>query len=90
MFGKKQLENGNVSGTGKLKEDILYAIQNKVDTLRNCRGTRREEIVMTRLRIGHSILNSTLHIIGKHPTGFCEYCQKLETIEHVVLNFRRC
>ncbi len=49
----------------------LYAIQNKVDTLRNWGGTRREEIVMLRLRIGHSILNSTLHIIGKHPTGFC-------------------
>ncbi len=44
---------------------------------------------MTRLRIGHSNLNSTLHIIGKHPTGFCEYCQSLETIEHVLLSCKR-
>ncbi len=44
---------------------------------------------MARLRIGHSNLNSTLHIIGTHPTGFCEYCETLETIQHVLLNCRR-
>ncbi len=32
----------------------LYAIQNQVDTLRNWGGNMREEMGMTRLRIGHS------------------------------------
>ena len=44
---------------------------------------------LTRLRIGHANLNSTLHIIGKHPTGLCERCQELETVEHVLISCKR-
>uniref|UniRef100_A0A3B3Q2D7 Reverse transcriptase domain-containing protein n=1 Tax=Paramormyrops kingsleyae TaxID=1676925 RepID=A0A3B3Q2D7_9TELE len=66
----------------------LYGLQNKVGTTRNWGGPRREETVRTRLRIGHSNLNSSLHIIGKHPTGFCEVCKTPETIEHVLINCR--
>lgn len=67
----------------------LYAIQSKVGAVKNRGGNRKEEIVMTRLRIGHSNLNSTLHIIGKHPTGFCGCGQVAETIEHVFLSCRQ-
>ncbi len=41
---------------------------------------------MTRLRKGHNKLNSTLYIIGKYPTGFCDQCQIPETVEHVLIN----
>lgn len=44
---------------------------------------------MNRLRIGHSKLNSTLHIMGKYPIGFCEHCQTPETVEHVIVNCRK-
>lgn len=67
----------------------LYAIQSKVGAVKNRGGNRKEEIVMTRLRIGHSNLNSTFHIIGKHPTGFCGCGQVAETIEHVFLSCRQ-
>ena len=53
-------------------------------------GYRREEIVLTRLRLGHSALNKTLKLIGKHQTGLCEGCQEEEeSVEHVVLRCRR-
>ncbi len=38
--------------------------------MKNKGGNRREETIMT--RIGHNKLNSTLHIMGKYPTGFCD------------------
>ena len=33
--------------------------------------------------MGHSGLNSSLHLIGKHPNGNCDGCQQPETIHHV-------
>ena len=39
----------------------LYAIQNRVGTARSGGGNRKEETVITRLRIGHTNLNSTLY-----------------------------
>jgi len=73
----------------EIKGRHLYAIQSKVGAVKNKGGNRKEEIVMTRLRIGHSNLNGTLHIIGKHPTGFCGCGQVTETIEHVFLRCRQ-
>jgi len=39
-------------------------------------GWREEKgrMMITRLRIGHSKLNGTLCILGKHPTGHCDEC----------------
>ncbi len=34
---------------------------------------------------GHIGLNSTLHMIGKHPTGLCDWCGVRETVEHVLI-----
>lgn len=41
------------------------------------------------LRIGHSILNFTLHITGKHPTSLCEHCQVGQIMEHYACYCRR-
>ena len=38
------------------------------------------------MRLGHSGLNSTLHLIGKHQSGLCEQCQVPETVEHVIMD----
>ncbi len=47
--------------------------------------SREDQVILTRLRMGHAKLNSTLHIIGKHSTGLCEICQVKETVDHVLL-----
>jgi len=45
-----------------------------------CTGRKmRDETIMSRLRFGHTGLNSTLFKIGKHNTGRCEYCEQQET-----------
>ncbi len=54
--------------------------------MENKGGNRREETIMTKLRIGHNKLNSTHHIMEKHPAGFCDQCQIPETVEHVLTN----
>ncbi|XDV19448.1 hypothetical protein PO909_024918 [Leuciscus waleckii] len=50
---------------------------------------RKEEVIMTRMRLGHSRLNASLFIIGVHETGLCENCGEKETVEHVIYNCKR-
>ncbi len=42
-----------------------------------------EENILTRLRVGQTMLDKTLKIINKHPTGLCEHCGVEESVEHV-------
>uniref|UniRef100_A0A3P9PXL0 Reverse transcriptase zinc-binding domain-containing protein n=1 Tax=Poecilia reticulata TaxID=8081 RepID=A0A3P9PXL0_POERE len=52
------------------------------------RGTvrsRKEENIISRLRFGHTGLNSALFKIGKHPSGNCDFCFQEETVKHVLL-----
>ena len=53
----------------------LFQVQRKVGEGRMAGRDRREEAIFTRLRVGHSLLNKSLNVIGKHPTGKCDYCQ---------------
>lgn len=39
-----------------------------------------------RLGIGHSNLNSKLHILGRHDNGMCRECQERETVERVLMS----
>ncbi len=49
-------------------------------------NNRKEDIMFTRLRIGHSGLNNSLFTLGKHQSGgLCETCSETDTIEHVFL-----
>ena len=64
----------------------LYSIQQEVGTSRTVKRSTREENITTRLRVGHTKLNKTLHLINKHPSGLCEYCQVQESVEHVILH----
>lgn len=63
----------------------LLQVQRKVGEGRTAGRDRREEAIFTRLRVGHSQLNKTLKVIGKHPTGKCDYYQETETVEHVLV-----
>lgn len=45
---------------------------------------RKGQNIFTRLRVGHSQLNKSLILKGKHPTGNYDYCQETETVQHVL------
>ena len=75
-------EHWGMSETGR----HLYSIQRHVGDRRKVGFKRRDESIITRLRIGHTGLNYSLHKIGKHPTGKCQHCYQPETVEHVLVN----
>lgn len=59
-------EYWDIADTGR----HLYNIQKQVAiSTRKGRGPR-EEVLVSRLRIGHAGLNSTLHRIRKHPLDY--------------------
>jgi len=47
------------------KSEGKNLVQNKVGIVREMSNRRKEQIMITRLRIGHSKLNVTLCILGK-------------------------
>ena len=63
----------------------FYNIQKQVGKRGMVGGSRKEEVVFTRLRLGHTGLNSTLHRISKHPTGKCRWCDQKESVQHVLM-----
>uniref|UniRef100_A0A8C2Q875 Reverse transcriptase n=1 Tax=Cyprinus carpio TaxID=7962 RepID=A0A8C2Q875_CYPCA len=67
----------------------LYQIQRDVKCTVIGSGNSREETVISRLRLGHCLLNKTLKLIGKHDTGLCEVCKEEESVEHVVFRCSR-
>ncbi|VVC26949.1 Ribonuclease H-like domain,Ribonuclease H domain [Cinara cedri] len=46
---------------------------------------RREEVNITRIKIGHSLLTHA-HLITKEPAPICNTCNETKTIEHIVIN----
>lgn len=64
----------------------LNSIQQLVGNGRSVYKNRKEDIIISRLRIGHSGLNYSLFKIGKHATGKCRNCDELETIEHILFS----
>ncbi len=45
----------------------------------------REKCLISRIRLGHTKLHSSLHVIGKHPSVICDVCNPVETVDHVLL-----
>ena len=64
----------------------LFRVQPNVNSSCMCFTalSRREAVVLSRLRIGHCGFNSTLYILGRHETGLCQ-CGEVETVKHVLL-----
>lgn len=50
---------------------------------------RRQEVQMSRLRLGRVLLNQWLHIMNLHPDGKCEECDVPDTIDHLLLECSR-
>ena len=46
--------------------------------------TRAEEVVITRLRIGHTKVTKS-HILSRGPPTACQHCGQTLTIEHILL-----
>jgi hypothetical protein len=69
----------------------LFSIQPKVKKFADSIRTRHEEVVLSRLRIGHTRLNSTLFLMKKHVDGNCGYCIRCspETVEHVLIHCQK-
>jgi len=59
LSGKNLTKCGKKDGTERRKEGI-YQIQKSIKITRLGGGHRREETVMTRLRLGHCALNKSL------------------------------
>lgn len=69
------------SSTGRWYYNIVKSVRNK----ESCYGRyRKEEVMISRLRMGHTGLNSTLALMGKHENGMCDECDGVETVEHVL------
>lgn len=75
-----------ISWDSCMKGRHFYNIQGKLKQSNiNHNISRREYIIFTRLRMGHTSLNANNYIIGKHNTGLCDGCQERETVEHVLM-----
>lgn len=70
----------------ELRGRHLFAIQPRVGMGGSGGYGRRQEIVLTRLRVGHSMLNASLLLIQKHSTGLCRHCPQRETVDHVLFS----
>ncbi len=70
---------------GEKKGRHLYNIQKTVGNERRIFGNRKEDSIMSRLRIGHTALNHSLYKIGKHESGLCVICDLPETVEHILI-----
>lgn len=90
LIWSKLIEEWQVEWNNGTKGRFLFSILNKVNQNIKCISkSRKEEIIFSRILLGHSNLNSTLKIIGKHPNGLCEICKVEETVTHVFLDCRR-
>ncbi len=64
----------------------LYKIQKKVGLKNNetVSDSKRREVIIARLRSGHSSLNGNLDKIRTF-SGFCGICGDIETVKHILL-----
>lgn len=69
----------------ELKGRHLYNIQDTVGSERRKYGSRRDDTIISRIRIGHTRLNYYLHMLGKSETDGCIHCGVAETVEHVLV-----
>jgi ribonuclease HI len=73
----------NETKTGSFYRNIEPVVSTKV---KFTHLNRRQERVLTRLRLGKCSLNYYLYKIRKHPTGLCDTCGVEETVEHFLIS----
>ena len=52
------------------------------------RDSRREEVVLCRLRLGHTLLTHS-YILDRAPPPYCDCCRCIINVEHVLLDCQR-
>ena len=52
------------------------------------RRNRREEIVLARLRLGHTVLTHS-YVIDQLPPPLCPSCQRPQTVTHILIECRK-
>ena len=67
---------------GRRYHKLQKSIITKICTERN----RREEIIITRLRLDHTGLNGTMFIMVKSEVEECRGCGVKENVEHIILH----
>lgn len=85
MVAKWQ-EEWDLETKGRHYYQIQRSVKKKDGVI--CGKNRRDQTILTRLRLGHCGLAKTLAQIGKHRDGLCVHCNKQETVAHVLLECR--
>ena len=87
----KPLVNSNIQQEVQIKWDVsihgrdLYLLKPTLGPPKRFRHlTRAEEVVITRLRIGHTKATKS-HILSRGPPTACQYCGQTLKIEHILL-----
>uniref|UniRef100_A0A8C6T7D5 Hexosyltransferase n=1 Tax=Neogobius melanostomus TaxID=47308 RepID=A0A8C6T7D5_9GOBI len=58
--------------------------------MEGCKGKgRKEEVVHSRLRLGHTGFRKTLFLMGKVESENCDMCDVPESVEHVLMECRK-
>ena len=79
-----------IMGERETKGRHLFSLNGRVtESTKPCGMRRKQQVTIARMRIGHTLLNSTLFIIGKHQDGMCDECQQPETVPPVLIHCRR-
>ena len=66
-------------------QNKLHAVEPKVNLTKSYRLSRRDEIIIHRLRIGHTFLTHG-HLLKGDSPPYCNACQTPLTVEHVLLH----
>jgi len=64
-----------------MKGGHLYNSKQEVGIIKSTGRCTREPIIILRLRLGHTGLNNTMHLLEKHPSGMCECRMEEESAE---------
>ena len=87
----KPLVNSYIQQEVQIKWDVsihgrdLYLLKSTLGPPKRFRHLiRAEEVVITRLRIGHTKATKS-HILSRGPPTACQYCGQTLTIEHILL-----
>lgn len=62
----------------------IFCQYKRINSSKRRTNSRKAQFIITRLGDGQNNLNSTLYIVVKHPSRFCEYCHEPEMREHVL------
>lgn len=50
----------------------------------------KQEVQITSLKMGRYLSNAWMKTIGKSETDLCTECQMLETIDHILTQWKKC